>query len=396
MNPVGDALVDAVAHRNQLTCDAAGLNAPFTTQRFSALFFTIRALRPSMPTGRGELALKPCAGQHARPARRTVPSCTRRAGLFAPRNVALGRLARAAQTRAPHIVDTPPHLRQPRRYFTTLRFEMALQSADKLSRETSKTGLRPVGRAAVAAFETGLRPVRSAPSRNVVTSQDARPARRPVSGCRRRAGLFAPRNVALGLVAPAAQTHPPATVAASIALGPPRRQSPSLHLEMAFRSSERSSRETSKTGLRPVGRAAVAAFERGLRPVRSAPTGRAFANPHARPLPARPSPPPPSPRFSRWTSASSSATIALPNNGRDDLAQQLNTSSDSSMARARCLPLRRSSQFRGTPQQGLAPDPRCARAGEAQVVGPAGVVAKCSCHALASCRVPWRRQNANP
>jgi hypothetical protein len=364
MKPITDELVDAVAHRNQLTCDAAGLNALFTTHGFP----TDPGRRFSMPTGRGEFAQKPCAGLHARPTRRTVRSCTRRAGLFAPRNVALRRLARAAQMHAPHIVDAPPCIRQPRRYFTTLRFEMALRSADTLSRGTSKTGLRPVGRAAVAAFETGLRPVRSAPTGRVAISRHARPARRPVSGCRRRAGLFAPRNVALGLVAPAAQTNPPATVAASIALGPPCRQSPSLLLELASRSSDRSSRETSKTGLRPVGRAAVAAFETGLRPVRSAPTGRAFANPHARPRPARPSPPPPSPWFSRWTSASSSATIRLPNNGGADLAQQLNTSSDSSMARARCLQLRRSSQFRGTPQQGLAPDPRCARAGEAQVV----------------------------
>jgi hypothetical protein len=272
MAPVTDELVDAVAHRNQLTCDAAGLNAPFTTQRFSALFFTIRVLRPSMPTGRGELALTPRAGQHARPARRPVSSCRRRAGLFAPRNVAFGRLTGAAQTHFTQRVDAFLRLEQPHRYFRTLHFEITFRSPDRLSRETSKTGLRPVGRAAVAAFETGLRPVRSVPTGRVAINRHARPARRPVSGCRRRAGLFAPRNVALGLVAPPAQTHTPPTAGASIAPASPRRQSPSLLLEMASGSSDRSSRETAKTGLRPVGRAAVAAFETGLRPVGSART----------------------------------------------------------------------------------------------------------------------------
>jgi hypothetical protein len=270
MNPVGDELVDAVAHRNQLTCNAACLNALFTINGLPARFFTIRALRPSMPTGRGELAQKPCAGQDARPARRTVPSCTRRAGLFARKNVAVGCLARAAQTRAPHIVDIPARLRQPRRYFTTLRFEMALRAADTLSRETVKTGLRPVGRAAVATFETGLRPVRSAPTGRVAISRHARPARRPVSGYRRRAGLFAPRSVAHPHLSRAAQTHPSQHVDPLRCLGQPHRYFSTLLLEMALRTAERSFRETAKTGLRPVGRAAVAAFETGLRPVGSA------------------------------------------------------------------------------------------------------------------------------
>jgi hypothetical protein len=265
MNPMGDEVVDAIAHRNQLTCDAAGLNAPFTTHGFPSDL----ARYPAMPAGRGEGALKRSAGLHHRPARRTVPSCTRRAGLVAPGNLALGP-ARAAQKHTLHIAESLPRLEQPLRYSITLRIEIALRAADTLSRETSKMGLRPVGRAAVATLETGLRPVRSAPTRHVVRDLPPRPARRPVSGCRRRASLVAPRNLALGLVAPAAQTHTPETVAASTALEPPHRQSPSLHLEIAFRSSDRSSRETSKTGLRPVGRAAVAAFETGLRPVGSA------------------------------------------------------------------------------------------------------------------------------
>jgi hypothetical protein len=230
------------------------------------------------------------AGQHARPARRPVSSCRRRAGLVTSRNLAVDPLARAAQT------HTFRPLGQPHRDSTSLHLEMAIRSPERLSRETSNTGLRPVGRAAVATFETGLRPVRIGPTGSVATSQHARPARRPVSGCSRRAGLLATRNVAHLPLSRAAQTHTSHIVDALPCLRKPHRYFPTLHLEMAFRSAERSSRETAKTGLRPVGRAAVAAFETGLRPVRSAPTGSVAIG---RPEPFRPGATPP--RVSRWT-----------------------------------------------------------------------------------------------
>jgi hypothetical protein len=244
----------------------------------------------SAASSRGWLPQKPRAGQRARPARRPVSSCRHRAGLVASSHLAVDPLTRAAQT------HTFRALGQPHRDSTSLHLEMAFRSAERPSRETAKTGLRPVGRAAVAAFETGLRPVRSAPTGSVATSQHARPARRPVSSCSRRAGLLATRNVAHLPLSRAAQTHPPHIDDALPHLRKPRQYLPTLHFEMAFRSAERSSRETAKTGLRPVGRAAVAALETGLRPVSSAPTGSVAIGP---PEPFRPGATPP--RVSRWT-----------------------------------------------------------------------------------------------
>jgi hypothetical protein len=271
-------------------CEGAYLNA---SPEICAIFGALLCTRPaidSAASSRGWLPQRPCAGQHARPARRPVSGCSRRAGLVASRNLAFDPLAPAAQ------MHTPRRLGQPHRDSLSHHLEIAFRSSDQLSRETSKTGLRPVGRAAVATFETGLRPVRSAPTGSVATSQHARPARRPVSSCRRRAGLLATRNVAHLPLSCAAQTHPPHIGDALPHLWKPRQYLPTLHLEMAFRSAERSSRETAKTGLRPVGRAAVAAFETGLRPVRSAPTGSVAIGP---PESFRPGATPP--RVSRWT-----------------------------------------------------------------------------------------------
>jgi hypothetical protein len=387
MTKAGNSRVGARVHRGQLARHVANLNAssvahgspahPAAPSHLPKMplhlpRFADRTKCPSMPTDRGRLARKRSAGLRPRPARRTVPSCTRRAGLLASKNAAFGRFARAAQKHAPHFVDGFLRVELPHRHSLTRHSEMDLRAPDRLSRETSKTGLRPVGRAAVAAFETGLRPVRTAPTGHLVSNPLPRPARRPVSGCRRRAGLLAHQNVATGCLARAAQAHPPHIVDAPPRLGQPHRSSPSLHLEMALRSAERSSRETSKTCLRPVGRAAVAAFETGLRPVRRAPTGRVVADLHARALPAPPSPPRPSPRFSRWTRASSSATIALPNTGGADVAQQLNTSSSRSDARVCFHHLRRPSRLGRTPQHVAAAD-RAGRCAPVPAAEPQGV-----------------------
>jgi hypothetical protein len=286
----GSGRVAPVAPGKVVDCKDAYLNAFPKNWPISGALLCARSAIDSAASSRGRLPQRPRAGLHARPARRPFSSCRHRAGLVASRNLAFDPPAPAAQT------HTSRPLGQPHRDSISLHLEMAFRSAERPSREMSNTGLRPVGRAAVATLETGLRPVRSAPTRYVVRDLHHRPARRPVSGCRRRAGLVAHRNVALGLVAPPAQTHTPETVTASIALEPPHRQSPSLHFEMASQSSKRSSRETSKTGLRPVGRAAVATFETGLRPVKRAPTERVAIS---SPEPFRPGATPP--RVSRWT-----------------------------------------------------------------------------------------------
>jgi hypothetical protein len=290
MMRAGSRRMVPVARGEVVDCEDAYLNASSEIRAISGALLCTRPAIDSAASSRGWLPQRPRDGQHARPARRPVSSCRRRAGLVASRNLAVDPLARPAQT------HTPRPLGQPHRDSPSLHLEMAFRSPDRLSRETSNTGLRPVGRATVATFETGLRPVRSAPTGSVATSQHARPARRPVSSCRRRAGLLATRNVAHGRLSCAAQTHTSHIVDALPRLRKPHRYFPTPHLEMAFRSAERSSRETAKTGLRPVGRAAVAAFETGLRPVRSAPTGSVAIGP---PEPFRPGATPP--RVSRWT-----------------------------------------------------------------------------------------------
>jgi hypothetical protein len=283
MIPPWNRCMAPVAPGKVIDQEGANLNVLHEICAVSGALLCTRPEIDSAASGQGWLPRKPRAGRHARPARRHVSRSPRGAGLLATKNRALGGLSRAVQTHPLHFVHALGRLGQPHRDFASPRFEMALRSTDRLSHETSKTGLRPVGRAAVAALGTGLRPVRSAPTGHVASRLHARPARRPVSGCRRRAGLLAPRDVALGLLSCAAQMPPPHIAHPPGRLGQPRRYARTRHLEMAFRSANRSSRETSKTGLRPVGRAAVAAFETGLRPVGSAPTGRVAIGQRARP-----------------------------------------------------------------------------------------------------------------
>jgi hypothetical protein len=300
MIPPGSRPVVPVAFGKVVDCKDAYLSASPEICAVSGVILCTRPDIDSTASSRGWLPQRPCAGQHARPARRPVSSCRRRAGLLATRNLAFKPLARAAQTHTSRTVGASIRLERHHRDSTSLRLEMAFRSADRSSRETAKTGLRPVGRAAVAAFETGLRPVKRASTGSLAASLHARPARRPVSGCRRRAGLLPTRNVAHGRLSCAAQTHPPHIGDPLPCLRKPRQYLPTLHLEMAFRSTERSSRETAKTGLRPVGRAAVAAFETGLRLVKRASTGRVAIGLHAGPPELfRPCATPP--RISRWT-----------------------------------------------------------------------------------------------
>jgi hypothetical protein len=93
MNPVGDELVDAVAHRNQLTCDAAGLNAPFTTQRISRAIFHDSGATP-IDANRPRRARAETLRRSARPARAANrpqlhsprgPLCSQKRGSRPPR-----------------------------------------------------------------------------------------------------------------------------------------------------------------------------------------------------------------------------------------------------------------------------------------------------------------------
>jgi hypothetical protein len=78
---------------------------------------------------------------------------------------------------------------------------------------------------------------------------------------------------------------------------------------------------------------------------------------------------------SRWTSSPDGATIASPTHRGAPMGEHI-TSSSVERARRNCPPgtvlslgSRTSTDALATSQHGLAPDPRCARAGEAQVVG---------------------------
>jgi hypothetical protein len=185
MNPAGDGLMVPAAHHELREREGAYLNVspencgtsgaflappprPSPRKVLPLRLFSASARVDSAASGRGSLTQKRSASQHARPARRTVPSCTRRAGLLADRNVALGLLAPAAQTHLPHSVGASFRIEARHRRFPALRIEMAFRTADRLSRETSKTGLRPVGLLLVELLPTGLRPVASSSNtRNV-------------------------------------------------------------------------------------------------------------------------------------------------------------------------------------------------------------------------------------
>jgi hypothetical protein len=178
MNPAGDGLMAPAAHHELRDCERAYLNAspencptsgasraptprPSLRKALTLRFFSTSARIDSAASGRGSLAQRRSASQHARPARRTVPSCTRRAGLLANRNVAIGRLARAAKAHVPCSVAASFRLEALHRRFSAMRIEMAFRTADRLSHETSKTGLRPVDLLLVELLPTGLRPVAS-------------------------------------------------------------------------------------------------------------------------------------------------------------------------------------------------------------------------------------------
>jgi hypothetical protein len=99
----------------------------------------------------GWLTTKPPANQDHRPARRTFPSCTHRAGLLATKYVAPKRLAGADETRTPQVIAAQALFGEPRGKVSTARLRTGLRPVEAPFHETSVTGLRPVGQDCSAA-----------------------------------------------------------------------------------------------------------------------------------------------------------------------------------------------------------------------------------------------------
>jgi hypothetical protein len=168
MNLAGDGLLLVIAPHELGVRERAYLNASPENCATSATFlappprqnpkervahrsFTGSAPIDSVASGRGWLTQKRPADQHARPARRAVPSCTRRAGLLATSSVAPRHLAGAAETRTRQALEAPTFFGGPRGEFSTVPLRTGLRPVEAPFHETSVTGLRPVGQDCSAA-----------------------------------------------------------------------------------------------------------------------------------------------------------------------------------------------------------------------------------------------------
>jgi hypothetical protein len=176
MNMLEDGLILPVAHHELPRHNRACLNAslenfstpgafrapppPQTTEKQVAHFsFTASARVDSAASGRRWLRPKTAASLHHRPARRTVLSCTRRAGLSATRNVAPRHLAGAVRTRTPQVIEAPTFFGGPYGRLSTARLQTGLRPVEAPFHETSVTGLRPVGQdCSAAALEPAANP----------------------------------------------------------------------------------------------------------------------------------------------------------------------------------------------------------------------------------------------
>jgi hypothetical protein len=297
----------------------------------------------SVASSQGWLTQKRSAGQNHRPARRTFPSCTRRAGLLATKSLVPRRLAGAAETRTPQVIEAPAFLGRPREEFSTARLQTGLRPVDAPFHETSVTGLRPVGQDCSAA--TLGPPANAALSSSALDSLGNARALLPRSPRRRaRPRRWAPaRRCSLALHRSRLPPMPSTRMAPRSAL---RRPEP------------RPARRTVPSCTRRAGLLAS-----GTRPA----LARRFPRCRA---------------CSRWTTPSHGATIAPPTHRGARMGEYI-TSSSVERARRDCfhgtvlsLCSRTSTDALATSQQGLAPDPRYARAGEAQVVGWAGDVTR--------------------
>jgi hypothetical protein len=353
MNLAGDGLMLVIAPHELGVCERAYLNAspencatsvaflvPWPRQspkvHVALLSFAGSTNIDSVASSRGWLTQKRSAGQNHRPARRTVPSCTRRAGLLATRSVAPRSLAGAAETRTPQVIEAPALFGKPRAEFSTVPLRTGLRPVEAPFHETSVTGLRPVGQDCSAA---ALGPAANA----------------GLSGC----ALDSPGE------ARALLPRPPRRRAR------PRRWLPlgAAHVLFTARACRRCSRGGSLRGTR--------CASQNRRPARrTVPSCTRRAGLLAdRTRPARAQLFPRCPDLSRWTTSSHGATIASPTHRGARMGQDI-TSSSAEHARRDwphgtviSLDLRPSTEALATSQHGLAPDPRCARAGEAQGVG---------------------------
>jgi hypothetical protein len=168
MNLVGDGLLLLVARHELRVRERAYLNASPRNSTTSRTFlapparqspkervafrsFTGSAPIDSLASSRGWLTQKRSAYQDARPARRPVSSCRRRAGLLANRGVAPGGLAGTVETRTTQVIDAPAFFGGPRGEVSTARLQTGLRPVEAPFHETSVTGLRPVGQDCSAA-----------------------------------------------------------------------------------------------------------------------------------------------------------------------------------------------------------------------------------------------------
>jgi hypothetical protein len=353
MNLAGDRLMLVIAPHELGDREDAYLNASPENLRCSGAFLApqprqSREMRGSLcsftgstnidsgASSRGWLTTKPPAGQNARPARRTVLSCTRRAGLLATRGVAPRLLAGAAETRTRQAIGAPACFGEPCGEFSTVPLQTGLRPVDAPFHETSVTGLRPVGQDCSAAT--------LGPAANAGLSSGALDS--PVDG--------RPRPHALHGVELATGT--------SLRLG-------AAHLLFTARACRRCPRggwlrraHSAGQNHRPARRTVPSCTRcAGLLASGTLPAlGRRFAQCRA---------------CSRWTSSAHGATIAPPTHRGVRMGEYITSSSVERARRDRphgtvlSLCSRTSTDALATSQQGLAPDPRCARAGEAQGVG---------------------------
>jgi hypothetical protein len=161
MNLAGDGLMLVIALHELGDREDAYLNASPDNFPSSGAFLApparqspkervaLRSFTGSTPmnsgaSSQGWLTQKRSADQNHRPARRTVPSCTRRAGRLANRGVAPGGLAGAAETRTRQAIKAPTFFGKARAEFSTVPLRTGLRPVEAPFHETSVTGLRPV------------------------------------------------------------------------------------------------------------------------------------------------------------------------------------------------------------------------------------------------------------
>jgi hypothetical protein len=353
MNLAGDGLLLLVALHELADRESAHLSAlpendatsgaflappprPNPTKMVACLSFARSTSMNSSAFGRGWLAHKRAEDQNHRPARRPFSGCRRRVGLLPTEDVAPRRLAGADETRIRQVIVAPTSFGESRGEVSTARHETGLRPVDAPFHETSVTGLRPVGQDCSAA--TPGPSAYAAPSSNAPSTLAATLCPFPL----------------------------PPTATSSLSA---RLQFGGAHLVFAARACRRCPREGWLRRVRPAGQ-----NQRPARRTVPSCTRRAGLL-ASRTLPALLPHFPRCRAFSRWTSSPDGATIASPTHRGARMGEHITSSSverarrDAPHGTALFPCLRTPTDALATSQQGLAPDPRCARAGEARGVG---------------------------